>query len=309
MAARYKATATIVWEFEHEGDSNPTDVAQAKLAGLSDLITSKVRIDRLRDEKTKVVWGEVDPDTVLSHITSAGIRKEYVVRDTTHYVRMNSHRYFIFASSRNCSACGLKGTKMLLEQHPNDNYPHFNLYGEENGELILMTKDHVIPKSHGGKDRHSNYQTMCCTCNNLKGSANLTLSGIHELRKLHNEYKDKVSSKELTKIIQDRTNALKLPDKEYKLGKLDNEFLIARSDILIVESDSDLIAVSVYDGPKEPIQLGCVSYGTILTPISIQENYLEIPFGDDRTFMLHRKFTNWKAGKCKKMASLLPKYL
>ena len=48
---------------------------------------------------------------------------------------------------------------------------HFNLYGvNEDGKEVLMTKDHIIPKSHGGKNNLSNYQTMCKKCNERKGS-------------------------------------------------------------------------------------------------------------------------------------------
>lgn len=33
-----------------------------------------------------------------------------------------------------------------------------------------MTKDHIIPKSKGGADDISNYQTMCERCNEAKGN-------------------------------------------------------------------------------------------------------------------------------------------
>lgn len=33
-----------------------------------------------------------------------------------------------------------------------------------------MTKDHIIPKSKGGIDDLSNYQTMCERCNKEKGN-------------------------------------------------------------------------------------------------------------------------------------------
>ena len=32
-----------------------------------------------------------------------------------------------------------------------------------------MTKDHILPKSRGGKNHISNMQTMCCRCNSKKG--------------------------------------------------------------------------------------------------------------------------------------------
>lgn len=47
---------------------------------------------------------------------------------------------------------------------------HFNLYAEKDGESRLMTKDHIIPKSKGGKNHLDNLQTMCDHCNSKKGS-------------------------------------------------------------------------------------------------------------------------------------------
>lgn len=39
---------------------------------------------------------------------------------------------------------------------------------DENGKEVLMTKDHIIPKSKGGANDISNYQTMCKRCNEAK---------------------------------------------------------------------------------------------------------------------------------------------
>jgi 5-methylcytosine-specific restriction endonuclease McrA len=45
------------------------------------------------------------------------------------------------------------------------------LYGKNSkGEEVLLTKDHIKPKSLGGKNHHSNYQTMCVDCNVEKAS-------------------------------------------------------------------------------------------------------------------------------------------
>ena len=46
----------------------------------------------------------------------------------------------------------------------------FGLYARKDGELILMTKDHIVPKSHGGTNASNNLQTMCEECNNNKGN-------------------------------------------------------------------------------------------------------------------------------------------
>lgn len=39
---------------------------------------------------------------------------------------------------------------------------------DDNDNEVLMTKDHIIPKSKGGKNNLSNYQPMCCICNKQK---------------------------------------------------------------------------------------------------------------------------------------------
>lgn len=85
-----------------------------------------------------------------------------------HMVKMTSQRYQLFASKGVvCVTCGVVGMYFALEKNRNDqgNRYHFNLYGEKNGEEILFTKDHIIPKSKGGRDFLSNYQTMCVECN------------------------------------------------------------------------------------------------------------------------------------------------
>ena len=89
-----------------------------------------------------------------------------------HAVRMNSARYRLFATKGiRCIACGAEGSYFALEhsgsQNP-DRY-HFNLYAVVNGEEVMMTKDHIIPKSKGGKSIPSNLQVMCRTCNERKG--------------------------------------------------------------------------------------------------------------------------------------------
>src|SRR5690606_1745333 len=86
-----------------------------------------------------------------------------------------------------------------------------NLYGEEDEKLILMTKDHIHARSCGGEDRHSNYQTMCLICNNLKSHSNLNLEGVSELRRIYNENKHTVTKKKLHCLIEETRNNLSKP--------------------------------------------------------------------------------------------------
>ena len=83
-----------------------------------------------------------------------------------------SLRYMTFYQKGiKCACCGKEGAYFQLDPDRNgnnvDNRRHFNLYAEDG---TLMTKDHIIPKSHGGRDIVSNMQTMCVDCNKAKGS-------------------------------------------------------------------------------------------------------------------------------------------
>jgi ADP-ribose pyrophosphatase len=95
---------------------------------------------------------------------------------------MNSDRYYCFNNSPKCVCCGLKGEVLILELHRNqkEKNPHFNFYARQEGQLILMTKDHIMAKANGGTDARDNLQTMCTICNHLKGSQAITLD---QLRK------------------------------------------------------------------------------------------------------------------------------
>jgi len=81
-----------------------------------------------------------------------------------------SDRYkMFFTQGYTCKECGLTGKFFALEKADLDKRYHLNLYAIKNGKEILMTKDHIIPKSKGGKNILSNYQTMCTVCNKKKG--------------------------------------------------------------------------------------------------------------------------------------------
>lgn len=66
--------------------------------------------------------------------------------------------------------CKTTGTFFALEKWPVGDI-HFELYGiDETGDEVLMTVDHVQPKSKGGLDHISNYQPMCKVCNEIKSN-------------------------------------------------------------------------------------------------------------------------------------------
>jgi hypothetical protein len=89
-------------------------------------------------------------------------------------MKMASDRYKCFIlSGTKCVSCGIEGQYFFKERdskgtNKTDIY-HFNLYAVDGeGNEVLMTKDHIIPVSKGGKNELANYQTMCSHCNEDK---------------------------------------------------------------------------------------------------------------------------------------------
>ena len=87
-------------------------------------------------------------------------------------INMASDRYKVFKKKGiKCAECGIEGNRFFKERNIQAKYYHFNLYHiDENGKEMLMTKDHIFPKSLGGEDVMGNYQTMCQECNYKKGN-------------------------------------------------------------------------------------------------------------------------------------------
>lgn len=206
----YKVITTLTWKFDSE-EGHQESIERAKRQ-LDEILDSNpqgedfdgfiVQIDlaRMKDRKKLVHLGEFNLDEVMPYITETESKRDYHVGEHTYTVRMNSDRYFVFKDNPRCVSCGLEGTKMILDMNPGDNSPHFNLYAEEDGRYVLMTKDHILAKACGGTDEISNYQTMCHLCNNLKGHYNLSLDDIRKLRELSLN-KSKLPRKELRNLI------------------------------------------------------------------------------------------------------------
>lgn len=105
-----------------------------------------------------------------------GIRKTTLLffRGEVHRVRIRSLKLRLFKKERICVECGREGNifcvdKMLRDSNLQNNFPYYlNLYchNPEKGEnMILMTKDHILPKSMGGLNIMRNFQCMCEECN------------------------------------------------------------------------------------------------------------------------------------------------
>lgn len=98
-----------------------------------------------------------------------GIFEGLAVRLTTHTINT-----FVEKGCK-CVKCGLEGSYFALERHPNaigiGRRFRLYLYGvNELGEEVTMTRDHILPKSLGGKNSIDNHDPMCVICNRNKSN-------------------------------------------------------------------------------------------------------------------------------------------
>lgn len=122
-------------------------------------------------------------------------------------VKVSSLRLELFRQNPQCVSCGRIGHIWILESHHRMVPPHLNLYhvGEELQEwkklsqdgLVLMTKDHIIPKSRGGPTSLENLQTMCSICNGKKGQKLLHELGHNEQRAIAERQGKKITPSEI----------------------------------------------------------------------------------------------------------------
>ena len=87
-------------------------------------------------------------------------------------VNLSSDRLYTFSQNLACVGCGIKGKFFAVEKSSSRSEGHhLNLYAvDSEDDEVLMTKDHIIPKSLGGPETLENFQTMCTICNNKKGN-------------------------------------------------------------------------------------------------------------------------------------------
>ena len=87
-------------------------------------------------------------------------------------IKGNSQRFqTFFTKGLKCACCGIEGKYFGKEKDFNAARYHLNLYAlVDSGNEVLMTKDHIVPRSKGGASEPYNYQTMCVKCNIAKGN-------------------------------------------------------------------------------------------------------------------------------------------
>lgn len=117
------------------------------------------------------VWNIIGKDALeTKHYSRGQKNKENTIEVDGYDVYTHSLRYMTFYQKGcTCVVCGKEGTHFTLDADgQNTDRRHFNLRAEDG---TLMTRDHILPKSKGGRDHISNMQTMCTHCNRAKGNS------------------------------------------------------------------------------------------------------------------------------------------
>lgn len=132
-----------------------------------------IRKNILVVHKACIHLGSFDPESILEEIEPDAEPLFLWIDGVRTKVNRKSLRLQCFKRSTVCVGCGRIGTVMSLDKFKaKSKIPsaHFNLYAEEpDGRFVMMTKDHIIPKSKGGaKLWIGNLQTMCEICNAKK---------------------------------------------------------------------------------------------------------------------------------------------
>lgn len=80
----------------------------------------------------------------------------------------------LFANQHNnlvCSCCGLRADRWIAaHQSRKDKSIWLNLFGVKDDEVILFTRDHIIPRAFGGSDDIRNMRVMCRLCNTARST-------------------------------------------------------------------------------------------------------------------------------------------
>jgi 5-methylcytosine-specific restriction endonuclease McrA len=111
----------------------------------------------------------------LEKFSNRGIIYKAASLDTTPAdfvsIAANSRLYpLITDAGCSCVRCGVQGNVAIKHRrHPTDGN-HHDVFALNERVFRLMTVDHILPKSWGGRNSAKNYDPMCERCNNRRGN-------------------------------------------------------------------------------------------------------------------------------------------
>lgn len=291
---KYRASCSICFDFDtdlpyHEAvelaKKHLNDIPASD--GIQD-IRILLQLDKLKNKVEKIRLAEFTLDEVIPYFSTEHTKREYIVNGISHLVKMNSDRYFVFRRQMSCVSCGLEGTRIFLECLPGE-VPHFNLYGDDNGKLVMFTKDHIKAKCFGGQDELDNYQTMCSVCNSLKAHSNLSLDAVRNLRQTYIENKDKIPKKKLHLLMEQERVRLQQP---WEFSQILEETppsvdaMKVKRSFKVCEVDGELF--SAVDPEPGANVIGTIEMGMYLEPLIEINRHVCCRIWKDKTIKVER---------------------
>lgn len=296
---KLRATCNIVFEYESD---LPYDEAaliarkhldSIKFDGSLGDVRVVLQVDKLKDKSERLRLGEFSFDEFFPFVTASKGKRDYDVKGCKYSVKMNSDRYLLFKQNSSCVCCRLPGTRLFLECYENDRVPHFNLYGERDGKLVLFTKDHIQAKAFGGQDRLENYQTMCSTCNSLKAHSNLTIESLRRLRQMYDEGRKTMTKKKLHFLIEGERKNLEAPWSSQVIWGDNCGSCELSQEIAVVERDKSLVGVAADESAGDKV-VAIVRKGSRLEPIVEINGSYWFPLNGDKSFCLQKSMVKNK---------------
>lgn len=110
---------------------------------------------------------ELSLNSTIKKIKDSKINNKILIKagNTSYFVKCTV-TLKVIANHPRCAVCGAAATKAFLFEK--DGHYYISFFTEKNGKLVLLTKDHIIPRAQGGGDGLSNMQACCEICNRIK---------------------------------------------------------------------------------------------------------------------------------------------
>lgn len=165
--------------------------------------------------QTDLVIAELPWEDTLEAIGDKDHYVDYQIAGKTYRVNIGAERLRIIKKSPVCACCGVRATDVSIDldaqQTKEKGEPryHVNFYartGDHQSDkihLVLMTRDHVKPRSKGGEENEANSQTLCFNCNALKDAADLDLEHMRKaLFPAYRAYRSTIALNKTKELLQ-----------------------------------------------------------------------------------------------------------
>lgn len=129
-------------------------------------------------------FGNLDINEVEPYIGKTSVILFSPVSRKIHSVNFSKLLFKVIQNNKTCACCGLVGDHFELRCMPDnlskDKHMCINLYSTTATHSVLMTIDHIVPVSKGGRNNSSNLQLLCYYCNLSKSNNQLNMNDLRD---------------------------------------------------------------------------------------------------------------------------------